>query len=200
MTRTETPVEHVGRRELRDAIGHFATGVGVVTALGAGERPLGSTANAISSVSLDPPLVLVCLREESDTLAALLERERFAISLLRHDQQAHADRFARRHHDEAWAGVPHRTGIAGAPLIDDAVATLECALHDVADGGDHRIVVGRVLAVEHGDDHVAPLLFYRGSFAAMAHPAEATDRAAASAAPPAAGPADPVHRPATRAR
>jgi flavin reductase (DIM6/NTAB) family NADH-FMN oxidoreductase RutF len=155
---------HVAAEALRAAMGHFATGVTVVTV--AGRPPLGSTVNAISSVSLDPPLLLVCLRHESRTLAALLEAGRFGVNVLHEGQRSLAQRFARR--DATWEDVPHLDGGgAGVPLLDGALATLECTLHDVADGGDHRIVVGRVLTVEHASQHVPPLLFYRGAFTGL---------------------------------
>lgn len=158
---TATPVP---ADSLRAAMGHFATGVTVVTA--AGEQPQGSTANAVASVSLTPPLLLVCLRDDSQTLATLLDAGHFGVNVLHEGQQALAQRFARR--GATWDGIAARSGAAtGVPLLDGALATLECAVHDVADGGDHRIVVGRVLAVEHPDDHVPPLLFYRGAFTGL---------------------------------
>jgi 3-hydroxy-9,10-secoandrosta-1,3,5(10)-triene-9,17-dione monooxygenase reductase component len=144
-------------RALRAAMGHFATGVTVVTAAGADGRRHGSTANAVASVSLEPPLLLVCLRDASLTLAALQASGRFAVNVLHQRQRELAQRFARR--GATWEDVAHRDG-----LLDGAIATLDCELHDVADGGDHRIVVGRVLAVEHPDDPPAPLLFYRGAY------------------------------------
>jgi flavin reductase (DIM6/NTAB) family NADH-FMN oxidoreductase RutF len=145
---------------LRAAMSHFATGVTVVTAAGSDGRRHGSTANAVASVSLEPPLLLVCLRDESLTLAALQDSGRFAVNVLHHSQRELAQRFARR--GATWEDVSHRDG-----LLDGAIATLECELHDVADGGDHRIVVGRVLAVEHPDEPPAPLLFYRGAYTAL---------------------------------
>jgi 3-hydroxy-9,10-secoandrosta-1,3,5(10)-triene-9,17-dione monooxygenase reductase component len=149
---------------LREAMGHFATGVTVVTA--AGRPPHGTTVNAISSVSLEPPLLLVCLRDESRTLAALLDNGHFGVNVLHERQQALARRFARR--DASWDGVGRSEGSATTvPLIDGALATLECAVHDLANGGDHRIVVGRVLTVEHPAEHVPPLLFYRGAFTGL---------------------------------
>jgi flavin reductase (DIM6/NTAB) family NADH-FMN oxidoreductase RutF len=146
----------VAARAFRDCVGEFATGVTVVTAEDAAGR-FGSTANAVSSVSLDPPLLLVCLREESRTLAALLRSGRFAVNVLHASQRPLAERFARR--DASWDGVTHRDG-----LLDGALATLECTVHDIANGGDHRIVVGRVLSVEHPEEHADPLLFYRGEY------------------------------------
>jgi flavin reductase (DIM6/NTAB) family NADH-FMN oxidoreductase RutF len=150
--------------DLRTAMGHFATGVTVVTATGPDGVHHGSTANAVASVSLDPPLLLVCLREDSLTLAALLAAGRFAVNVLHERQLSHARRFARR---AAWDGSDRRDGVTGVPLLDRALAALECEVHDVADGGDHRIVVGRVRFVEHPQAHEPPLLFYRGAFAAL---------------------------------
>ena len=158
-----TTVPGVAGRALRDAIGHFATGVTVVTALDGDGRPFGTTANAVSSVSLEPPLVLVCLRRASETLAALRASGRFAINVLRHDQEELALRFARAAADDTWDGVEHLAD-AGAPRLAGALAALDCTIHDLADGGDHVIVVGHVHEVEHPDNHVDPLLFYRGGF------------------------------------
>jgi 3-hydroxy-9,10-secoandrosta-1,3,5(10)-triene-9,17-dione monooxygenase reductase component len=153
---------------LRAAFGHFATGVTVVTAVARDGRRHGATANAVSSVSMAPPLLLVCLTDTSRTLGALLETEHFAVNVLRGDQEALARRFARS--GSSWDGVGHRCGRAAAvPLLDDVVATLECRVHDVADGGDHRIVVGRVLGVEHTSRRASPLLFYRSSFTTLAN-------------------------------
>jgi flavin reductase (DIM6/NTAB) family NADH-FMN oxidoreductase RutF len=157
--------------QLRAAMGHFATGVTIVTTLENG-RPLGSTANAVSSVSLHPPLILVSLRNESETLAALLRTRRFAVNVLHEGQEELADRFARRA-DDSWDGIEWSQA-GGAPVLGGALASLECDVHDVADGGDHRIVVGRVADVEHPDDHVPPLVFYRGSYSRLEPPLDLT--------------------------
>jgi flavin reductase (DIM6/NTAB) family NADH-FMN oxidoreductase RutF len=152
--------------QLRTAMGHFATGVTVVTAVDRGGRPFGSTANAVSSVSLNPPLIMVSLRNESETLAVLLETRSFAVNVLHEGQEELASRFATRAPD-LWEGVRWGVRDGGAPVLDGALATLECEVHDIADGGDHRIVVGRVAEVEHPDDHVPPLVFYRGSYSRL---------------------------------
>lgn len=110
---------------LRAVMARFATGVTVVTTAG----PLGSTANAVSSVSLDPPLVLVCLREASETLAGLRASGGFAINVLAEDQHELADRFARASSAEQWDGVGHRVARTGSPLLDGTLATIECTLH-----------------------------------------------------------------------
>jgi 3-hydroxy-9,10-secoandrosta-1,3,5(10)-triene-9,17-dione monooxygenase reductase component len=154
----------VEAERLRVAMGLFATGVTVVTTRDHDGRPFGTTANAVASVSLSPSLVLVCLREESETLAALLQRRRFAINVLHSDQGALSDRFARRTGHDTWQGVPHDV-VHGIPLLRGAIATLECELHDVADGGDHVVVVGHVVELAHAPGHDAdPLLFYAGSY------------------------------------
>jgi 3-hydroxy-9,10-secoandrosta-1,3,5(10)-triene-9,17-dione monooxygenase reductase component len=152
---------------LRSAMGHFATGVMVVSAVSGDGTPHGSTANAISSLSLEPPLVLVCLRRRSVTLRAMLETGRFALNILDAGQEAMANRFAHPSSGLGWVGVDHRPGLTGAPLLDAALATIEADVHQLADGGDHRIVIGRVLAVEHPAEHVPPLLFYRGTYARL---------------------------------
>lgn len=153
--------------DLRDAMGHFATGVSVVTAADAEGRPFGTTANAISSVSLDPPLVLACLRRESETLAALRATGRFAINLLGVEHRDLSDRFAKKARLDTWDGIAHRLP-DGVPVLDAALATVECVTHELAEGGDHVIAIGRVVAVSHPDDHEDPLLFYRGRYARLA--------------------------------
>ena len=155
--------------DLRAVMARFATGVTVVTTAG----PLGSTANAVSSVSLDPPLVLVCLREESETLAGLRASGAYAINVLAEHQHELADRFARPATDGQWDGVAHELAASGSPLLHGTLATIECAVHEEADGGDHRIVIGRVLSVRLRDEAAAPLLFsearYHGIGEAIAH-------------------------------
>jgi flavin reductase (DIM6/NTAB) family NADH-FMN oxidoreductase RutF len=155
---------------LRAAMGQFATGVTVITTHDRAGRLYGSTANAVSSVSLRPPLVLACLRRESETLAALLERRRFAINVLHSSQTELSDHFAGCSAADTWDAVAHRTA-NGIPLLEGAIATLECDLHDIADGGDHAVVVGHVVALEHGSVAEAePLLFYAGAYRRIGGP------------------------------
>ena len=153
---------------LREVMGRFATGVTIVTTADEAGRPFGTTANAVSSVSLRPPLVLACLREESETLAALRERGRFAINILHRSQSGLSDRFARRAHSETWREVDHRLS-DGVPVLGGTIATLDCALHDIADGGDHAVVVGRVVEVEAPahSEQLEPLLVYAGGYRAL---------------------------------
>ena len=155
---------------LRAAMGMFATGVTVITTADEHDRPFGTTANAVSSVSLRPPLVLACLREESETLAALLVRRRFAINILHSSQSALSDRFAARARPGTWDAVAHRLD-EGIPVLEGAIATLRCELHDLADGGDHAVVVGHVVDLRQTDPAaVEPLLFFGGAYRSLGAP------------------------------
>ena len=153
----------VDAERLRLAMGQFATGVTIITTRDRSGQAFGTTANAVTSVSLAPPLVLACLRQESETLAALLQRRRFAINVLHSSQAELSDRFARRAGPDTWDAVAHRS-VEGIPLLEGAIATLECELHDLADGGDHAVVVGHVVALEHAEPDADPLVFYAGSY------------------------------------
>lgn len=155
---------------LRAAMGMFATGVTVITTRDPHGRPFGTTANAVSSVSLRPPLVLACLREESETLAALLARRKFAINVLHDSQTELSDRFARPSAHDTWDTVAYRS-VGDIPVLEGAIATLRCDLHDIADGGDHSVVVGHVTHLEQaGSDVAEPLLFYAGSYRSLGAP------------------------------
>ena len=132
---------------LRATIGMLATGVTVITTRDPDGRPFGATANAVSSVSLRPPLVLACLREDSETLAALLARRKFAISVLHSSQTELSDRFAQASAHDTWDTVADRSD-EDIPVPEGAIASLWCDLHDIADGGDHSVVVGHVTKLE----------------------------------------------------
>jgi flavin reductase (DIM6/NTAB) family NADH-FMN oxidoreductase RutF len=143
---------------LRAAMSRFPTGVTVVTAAG----PAGATANAVASLSLEPPLMLACLDLGSRTLVAVEHAGVFGINVLAADQAELARRFSTKDpHPQKWDGVPweERTG---SPKIGGALIWLACELGDVHGGGDHVIVTGRVLELEDGDGE--PLLFYDGEY------------------------------------
>jgi flavin reductase (DIM6/NTAB) family NADH-FMN oxidoreductase RutF len=150
--------------DLRHAMGHFATGVAVVTSVDADGEPVGTTANAIASLSLHPPLVLVCFARASNTLRAVREHGAFAINVLADDHREVSARFARA---GVWDDVAHRRGATGAPRLHDVLASLECVVEERLPGGDHEIVVGRVLEVETSGAGRAPLVFYRGGYASL---------------------------------
>jgi 3-hydroxy-9,10-secoandrosta-1,3,5(10)-triene-9,17-dione monooxygenase reductase component len=160
----------VDANRMREAMGMFATGVTVITTRGPDGRPFGTTANAVSSVSLRPPLVLACLREESETLSALLVRRKFAINVLHSSQTELSDRFARPAADDTWDAVAHRT-VEEIPILEGAIATLRCDLHDIADGGDHSVVVGHVTDLaQSGSADAEPLLYYAGTYHSLGAP------------------------------
>jgi len=145
----------------RAVIGHLPTGVTVVTASGP-EGPSGLTANAVSSLSLDPPLMLACLDRGSRTLRAVEAAGRFGVNVLAADQADLARAFAtKREMHEKWDGVAW-SDRAGAPALDGTVVWAACELRDVLGGGDHVIVTGSVLDVAAAD--ADPLLFFRGDY------------------------------------
>jgi 3-hydroxy-9,10-secoandrosta-1,3,5(10)-triene-9,17-dione monooxygenase reductase component len=158
----------VSRDRIRHALGHFATGVTVVTSRDGNGEPVGTTASAFSSLSLDPPLVLVCLDRASTTLAALRDQGAFAINVLSARQRSLSGHFARRGGAVSWEPVVHRCGATGMPLLDGALLALGCELEHCLDGGDHEIVVGRPRELELSDETDEPLLHYRGAYASLA--------------------------------
>ena len=147
--------------DFRRVLGHFATGVTIVTTHDADLRPTGLTASAFSSVSLDPPLVLICVDHKSQSYPALREAGRFGINFLHCEHEPISRRFASTRLDK-FDGVAFRLGVLGVPLIDGALAQLECETVNAHVEGDHTIVVGRVEAANAGDGD--PLLYYRGRY------------------------------------
>ena len=151
--------------EFRSALGSFATGVTVITVDSEGEVH-GMTANAFSSVSLDPPLVLVCVDHRARTHAHLHARKRFGVNVLAEDQRIISEYYARpaqdHRHAEAEAGAHFDRTAHGTPVLNGALAYLECRLHSAQDAGDHTIFIAEVeeVVVRAGD----PLLYYRGGY------------------------------------
>ncbi len=154
--------------EFRYTMSHFATGVTVVTSVGEDGKPVGSTANAVTSLSLDPPLVLVCFDLDSLTLRAIRGHGAFVVNVLAAPQQHLSANFARRGLAAAWDGVRHRRGPTGSPRLEDVLAVLECTVEHALPGGDHEIIVGRVRHIETNPAPAAPLLYFRGGYAELA--------------------------------
>ena len=148
--------------DFRKAMGSFPAGVTVVTACHDG-RLVGTTVSAFSSVSMDPPLVMVCLKRDSRTLAALSQAKTFCVNILAQEQGDLAYRFAKSGADDRFALTAVEAGICGAPLLAGCVTSVECELRDAHDGGDHEILVGRVLRVVT-DETKTPLVYVRGGF------------------------------------
>lgn len=160
MTAADPP--DIDPRELRRALGCFATGVTLVTARRNDGTPVGLTVNSFSSVSLDPPLVLWSLSLYAPSLPAIQEATHFAVNVLAADQTDLSNRFAKPS-DDKFAGVAITDGLAGLPLIDGAVAHFQCRNEFRYYGGDHVIFVGRVEAYSHNGR--APLVFCQGRYA-----------------------------------
>jgi flavin reductase (DIM6/NTAB) family NADH-FMN oxidoreductase RutF len=164
MTEASQTVAGIGSAEFRHAVGHFATGVTIVTSVGPAGEPVGTTANAVCSLSLDPPLILVCFDRSSLTLAAIRSHGAFAINVLAAPQQHLSANFARRGVAVVWEGVRHRPGPTGSPHLADVLATLECTVEYQVPGGDHEILVGRVRHAETAGTDAEPLLYWRGGY------------------------------------
>ena len=148
----------------RTVLGHFATGVTIVTGHGA-DGPLGLAANSFTSVSLDPPLVLVCMANTSSTWPAIRASGHFAVNILGEHQEDTSRRFGARSSDR-FQGVGWEPGKTGSPILHDAIAYVDCVLDAEYEGGDHTIVVGRVVDLGQPAEG-GPLLFWRGGYARL---------------------------------
>jgi len=149
-------MESVTEREFRDTLARWASGGTVVTARGDDGEPVGMTAASFSSLSLDPPLVLVCIAHSASSHAGLVAAPGFAIHILAADQDDLSALFSQPGPDK-FAGFPDERGPFDVPLLPAGVARLVCATHETLDGGDHTILVGRVVRTElAGTD---PLLY-----------------------------------------
>lgn len=148
--------------QLREVMGHFCTGVTIITAVDGGD-PVGFTAQSFQSLSLDPPLVLFAPQRTSSTLPRLQRAGSFCVNILGDDQEALCRAFASSGADK-YQGVGWKPGAAtGAPVLDGAIAWIEATIEHELDGGDHVIVIGRVVDLGVGEER-RPLLFYRGGF------------------------------------
>jgi 3-hydroxy-9,10-secoandrosta-1,3,5(10)-triene-9,17-dione monooxygenase reductase component len=150
---------------LRNAFGHYATGVTIITARGSAGEPVGMTVNSFSSLSLDPPLLLWSLSRNSVNFGAFHDATHFAVHVLGTDQSELARQFATKDINR-FLGVTTTACPSGVPRLGEYHACFECETHARYEGGDHTIIVGRVLEVDERPG--APLLFYRGRFARIA--------------------------------
>lgn len=163
---------HRGRfssSQLRNVLGAFTTGVTIITT-GRGDRASGMTANAFSSVSLDPPLVLVCIKQGGRACRDLAVGGRFAVNILSADQEALSVRFASRERlrgSEAFRDVPHRLAASGLPILEGVAAYLDCQTVASHKAGDHIIFIGEVTDLGARPD-AAPLVFHGGRYVRVA--------------------------------
>ena len=159
----------------RRVMGHFVTGVTVVSAFD-GTQPFGITVNALSSVSLDPPLVMIALDRRRFLTPIVRAAGRYAVNILSEEQQAMSDCFAGapvQPGRDAFCGASWHPGDAGLPLIDGAIATLECTVVETFSAGDHDLFIGRVDTLACETSHPMPLLYYRRRYLRIEHAASA---------------------------
>jgi len=155
----------IGPAEFRQLLGRFATGVTVLTALDAGGRPHGMTANSLSSISLDPPLVLVAIEKIAVMHRVITVAPSFVVNILAAGQEALSRRFARKE-DDKFDGVGYTLTPDGIPLFEGTLAHIECARFAVHDAGDHTIVIGRVTGGTAREGR--PLAYFRGGYTGLA--------------------------------
>ena len=155
----------VSQEEFRQVLGRFASGVTVVTCNSDDGNPCGLTVSAFSSLSLEPPLVLICIDRRASVYENLKDGSYFAVNVLAQDQESVSRRFASRDADR-FKGIGYREGKTGAPLIDGALACIECRVVSSCPGGDHTIFVGEVESSEVNDGK--PLLYFRGGYSGIA--------------------------------
>ena len=144
----------------REVLAHFATGITIVTALEDGE-PVGFTCQAFTSLSIEPPRVALAPAKSSTSWPRIAKAGAFCVNILEEHQEALSRTFAVSGGDK-FEGVGWTPGVTGAPVLEGALAVVECKLGDIFDGGDHELVTGHVVATEIGEG--GPLLFYRSGF------------------------------------
>jgi 3-hydroxy-9,10-secoandrosta-1,3,5(10)-triene-9,17-dione monooxygenase reductase component len=146
---------------IRTVLGHFATGVAIITAVD-GDEPVGMACNSFTSVSLEPQLVLFCAAKSSTTWPRIQAAQKWAANILAEDGEEITRLFAQKGADR-FAHIAYSTGRSGAPLLEPAIAFVDCETVAEHDAGDHVIVVGRVLELGYSPEG-KPLLFYRGGY------------------------------------
>jgi flavin reductase (DIM6/NTAB) family NADH-FMN oxidoreductase RutF len=151
----------VASREFRRACGRFATGVTIASVVDSEGVPHGLTVSSFTSVSLHPPLILICLGHEVSAIHYFRTATHFGINVLAEDQRALSERFARRGEDR-FDGVAWQPGVTGVPLLPGVLAAIECAVHRIVPMGDHDILVGEMVHAQINDGE--PLLYFGGSY------------------------------------
>jgi flavin reductase (DIM6/NTAB) family NADH-FMN oxidoreductase RutF len=151
----------ISNDEFRAALGRFASGVTVVTTRDDENRLHGITVSAFCSVSLEPPLILVCIDKEAGSHYAFEQSRAFVVNILREDQQYLSDRFA-SHLPDKFDGVKYSAGIENLPVLEDVLVNLECRLVNAHDNGDHTIYIGEIVVATVKDGK--PLIYFQGDY------------------------------------
>jgi 3-hydroxy-9,10-secoandrosta-1,3,5(10)-triene-9,17-dione monooxygenase reductase component len=152
----------VDQQEFRGVMGHFATGVTVLTTHDGDGHLYGLTANAVSSVSLDPPLLLCCVDKKAESYPAFSASRVFTVNILSNQQEIVSRRFAKSGGDK-FGGMGYRLGANGAPVLNDCLAHIECEVRHEFDAGDHTIFVGEPVDMAM-DQETDPLVYFRGGY------------------------------------
>jgi len=158
----DTSAPSIDSARFRQVLGHFPTGVTIVTGLD-GRDPVGLTCGAFFSISLDPPLVGFCADKGSKSWPRIQPSGAFCVNVLGQDQEDVSRVFATSGIDK-FQGLGWKKGATGSPVLADVLAWIECRIDAEHDAGDHIIVVGRVMELHVGDEPEGPLLFYRGGY------------------------------------
>ncbi|MCY0935323.1 flavin reductase family protein [Streptomyces sp. H34-S4] len=161
--RTEAPAAPVDPAAFREVLGAFASGITVVAALADDGRPAGLACQSFASLSLDPPLVLLCVGKGSSSWPKVRAAGRFGVSILAEEQRTVCEALGRRGEDK-FAGIDWELSAHGAVRVTGALATVDCALEEVHEAGDHYLVTARVLELDARDGG-SPLLYYRSDYA-----------------------------------
>jgi 3-hydroxy-9,10-secoandrosta-1,3,5(10)-triene-9,17-dione monooxygenase reductase component len=166
------PIEGVDKQELRHIMGHYATGASIVTAMWEGQ-PHGLAVNSLTSVSLEPPLILFCPAKQSETWPAIRDAGHFVVNILAHGQEYLCRTFAKKDVDR-FADIGYHESPSGSPVLNDVLAYLECRIEQIYDAGDHFVTLGRVLDLGVAGD-APPLVFYRGDFHGLSRTVDGED-------------------------
>lgn len=155
---------HVDQAQFRQLLGRFATGVAVLTVRLPDGSPAGMTVNSLAAVSLDPPLVAACVAHTAELHDAIVASPGFTLSILAARQEALSRGFSATR-NRRFDGVAHRPSPGGHPILEGALAWIDCVHHAAVPGGDHTILLGRVMRGETGEGD--PLVFYRGGYTGL---------------------------------
>lgn len=176
LTRMGNRADYCDPKLLRKALGAFATGVTVVTTIDAEGHPRGLTANSFTSVSLDPPLVLICIGNHAASFETFASTKRFAISILAEDQQGISALFSSKTYNK-FDQVSWRVEETGAPVLDGALAWLDCTVHESVHAGDHLVLIGRILRFDSAGGR--PLGFFAGQYVKFGYELDLLDHSTA---------------------
>ena len=158
----DTGAPTIDSARFRQVLGHFATGIVIVTGMD-GDEPVGLTAQSFTSVSLDPPLVGFLPAKSSTSWPRVEKGGGFCVNILSAEQEDVCRAFATSGADK-FRGLGWKPGPSGSPVLEDVLGWIDCKMDTIHEAGDHLIVIGRVLELHVADDHPGPLLFYRGGY------------------------------------